>query len=65
MKLNLNAIGFTDKNILKLGEGLIAGGLIVAAAGFIALRKSQEWVCGVNKEQFDHFKTIYDSFKEQ
>jgi len=64
MKLNLNAIGFTDKNALKIGEGLIITGLVLAGVGVGLLRESQEWVCGVNKEQLAHFKTIYDSFKE-
>lgn len=64
MKIYLNAIGFTDKNILKTGEGLIITGLILASVGIILLRKSQEWVCGVNSEHFAHFKTLYNSFKE-
>lgn len=67
MKINVNAIGLGEAKWLKLGEGLISGGLVVVVAGvavtvtgLIIIKKSQCWTIGNTQDHIEYFKTIID-----
>lgn len=62
MKIKLNAIGFGNKQQILRGEGLIALGLILTAAGLIYIRRTQEWVCANGNEHAIDF--MMDVFNE-
>lgn len=64
MKIKLNAIGFGNKQQVLRGEGLIALGLILTAAGLIYIRCTQQWICANgNKHAIDFMVDVYNELK--
>lgn len=69
MKINLNAIGFTNKGWIIVGEKLLKsgvclsiGGLTLVTLGVISVTKSQEWICASTDEQVKTFMEIHKLF---
>lgn len=62
-KLKLNAIGFGHSKNIKLGEGLIASGVVLVTTGLVIIcRKTQWWIAG-DQKTLDNIVKLYNSQK--
>ncbi len=60
-KLKLNAIGFGyDKNI-KLGEGLIASGVVLTITGLVIILRKTQWWVAEDQKTLDSIVKLYNS----
>lgn len=60
--MKMNSIGFSYSKNIRLGEGLIAVGLVLVSIGLLTIIKKQQWIVASTVEHLDHFERVYKSF---